>query len=87
MGEKELEVAQVMDYFSNVGVVALKITAEDIKIGDVLRFKGHTTDFILEVKSIQIEHESVTEAKVGDEVGIKVDDRVRIHDKVFKVES
>jgi len=84
---KEVEVAQVMDYFSHVGVVALKVTAENIKVGDVLHFKGHTTDFIEEVKSIQIEHETVTEAKVGDEVGIKVKERIRVHDQVFKVIS
>ena len=85
MEEKEIEVAQVEDYFSHIGVVAVKVTAEGIRIGDVLHFKGHTTDLIVEVGSMQIEHESVKEAKVGDSVGIKVGDRVRTHDKVYKV--
>ena len=85
MAEREIEVAKVTDYFSHVGVVALAITAEGIRVGDVLHFKGHTTDLIVEVSSIQIEHQSVKEAKVGDDVGIKVNDRVRVHDKVFKV--
>ena len=83
--EKEIEVAHVKDYFSHVGVVALEITNESIRIGDVLHFKGHTTDMLLEVSSMQIEHESVKEAGVGDDVGIKVPDRVRVHDKVFKI--
>ena len=87
MGENEVEVAQVVDYFSHVGVVALKVTAESIDVGDVLHFKGHTTDFTEEVKSIQIEHESVEKVKVGDVAGIKVSDRVRAHDHVFKVIS
>ena len=87
MEVKEIEVAYVEDYFAHIGVVALKVTAEGIHVGDVLHFKGHTTDLIVEVGSMQIEHESVKEAKVGDDVGIKVTDRIRPHDKVYKVIS
>jgi len=87
MAEKEIEVAYVEDYFAHIDVVALKVTAEGIHVGDVLHFKGHTTDLIVEVGSMQIEHESVKEAKVGDEVGIKVTERIRTHDKVYKVIS
>ncbi len=85
MEEKEIEVARVEDYFAHIGVVALKVTAEGIRVGDVLHFKGHTTDLIVEVGSMQIEHQSVKEAKVGDSIGIKVGDRVRSHDIVYKV--
>ena len=85
MAEKEIEVAKVEDYFAHIGVVALKVTAEGIQVGDVLHFQGHTTDLIVEVSSMQIDRESVKEAKVGDSVGIKVPDRVRSHDKVYKV--
>ena len=87
MGEKEIEVAVVEDYFAHIGVVALKVTAEGIRVGDVLHFRGHTTDSIVEVSSMQINHQPVKEAKVGDSVGIKVNDRVRSHDKVYKVIS
>ncbi len=87
MGEKEIEVAYVTDYFAHVGVVALKVTEDGIRIGDVLHFKGHTTDTIVEVSSMQIEHLEVKDAKVGDDVGIKVNERIRVHDKVFKVIS
>lgn len=87
MSEKEIEVADVTDYFAHVGVVALRVTKEGIQVGDVLHFKGHTTDTIVEVSSMQIEHQDVKEASVGDEVGIKVNERIRTHDKVFKVIS
>ena len=87
MAEKEIEVAKVEDYFTHVGVVALKITNDGIQVGDVLHFKGHTTDLIVEVSSMQIDHVSVKEAKVGDSVGIKVPERVRTHDSVYKVIS
>ena len=85
MEEREIEVAVVEDYFTHVGVVALKVTKDTIRVGDVLHFVGHTTDLIVDVGSMQINHEPVKEAKVGDDVGIKVPDRVRKHDKVFKV--
>ena len=81
----EDEVAIVVNFFSKSGVAALKITAGTIKIGDLLKYKGHTTDFTEEVASIQIENQPVEEAKAGDEVGIKVKERVREKDRVYKI--
>jgi putative protease len=83
MEEKELGV--VSDYFAHIGVVALEITAGELVTGDTLHFKGHTTDFTQKIESIQMEHEQVERAKPGDSVGVKVKDRVRKHDKVYKV--
>jgi translation initiation factor IF-2 len=82
---KEIEVGRVADYFAKIGVVAIEITAEGIKIGDKLHFHGHTTDFVETIQSMQIEHDSVEEAGIGANVGIKVGERVRTHDKVYKV--
>jgi translation elongation factor EF-1alpha len=82
---KEVEVGKVADYFAKIGVVALELESGDIKVGDRLHFKGHTTDFYQDVDSMQIEHDSVEEAKAGDSVGIKVKDRARSHDTVYKV--
>ena len=82
---KEIEVGKVEDYFAKIGVVAIKVTSDGIKVGDTLRFHGHTTDFTHKVASMQVEHEQVQEAGVGAEVGIKVPERVRTHDTVFKI--
>ncbi len=82
---KEIEIGKVADYFAKIDVVAIEITAEGIKVGDTLHFHGHTTDFTEKITSIQIEHDQVDEAPVGSSVGIKVGDRVRTHDKVYKV--
>lgn len=82
---KEIEVGKVADYFVKIGVVAIEITAEGIKIGDTLHFHGHTTDFTQKITSMQVEHQDVEEAPAGSNVGIKVGDRVRSHDKVYKV--
>lgn len=82
---KEVEIGRVADYFAKIGVVAIEVTAEGIKVGDTLHFHGHTTDFVETVQSLQIEHDSVEEAGVGANVGVKVGGRVRTHDKVYKV--
>ena len=51
----------------------------------MLRYKGHTTDFIEEISSMEIDNQVVDEVKVGDLVGVKVKERVRENDKVYKV--
>ena len=82
---KEIEIGKVADYFKKIGVVAIEITAEGISVGDTLHFKGHTTDFTQQVDSMQVEHEKVERADVGMSIGIKVRERVRTHDQVYKV--
>ena len=81
---KEIEIGSVADYFAHISVVALDLTG-NLEVGDTLHFKGHTTDFTQEIKSMQIDNESVEKAGKGDSVGIKVKDRVREHDTVYKV--
>ena len=79
----EQAVGVVRDYFRKIGVAALEITKGSIKVGDTLRFRGHTTDFIQRIESMEVNHQSVMEAGPGDLVGIKVSDRVRENDLVF----
>ena len=74
--------AVVTHRFSKIKVAVLKLRST-IKIGDVIRFKGHTTDFTQKVKSLQINHVPIQSARAGQEVGLLVKKRVRIHDKVF----
>ncbi len=82
---KEIEVGRVADYFAKIGVVAIEVTAEGINLGDTLHFKGRTTDFIQVIDSMQMEHEKVEKAGIGVNVGIKVSNIVRTHDKVYKI--
>ncbi len=82
---EEKEIGKVMDYFAKIGVVAIEVTGGEIKVGDNLHFRGYTTDFEEVVESMEIEHQDVQVAKPGDNVGIKVGEKVRRHDKVFKV--
>ena len=78
------QVGQITHYFDHINVAALELT-EPLRVGDIIHILGHSTDFKQEVTSLQIEHQSVNEAKPGDDVGMKVDQRVHPHDKVFKL--
>ena len=84
--EKEL-VGHAIDYFAKIGVAAIDIESGEIRIGDTLQFTGHTTDFSQEIESMQIDKEEVDTARAGDSVGIKVEERVRGGDEVYKVIS
>ncbi len=74
---------KVISYYSHIGVAAIDLTGK-IKLGDKIRIKGNTTDFVQEITSMQIEHEQVKEAGKGDSVGIKVDEKTRPGDMVYK---
>ena len=82
---EEKEIGVVSNYFSNISVAAVEITDGAVSVGDTLHFLGHTTDFESRVASMQIEHKSVTEVKKGDSVGIKVAEKVREKDRVYKI--
>lgn len=84
MAEEEL-VGVVVKFFAQPGVAALKVTRGTIKIGDTLRYIGHTTDFTDQVASMQVNNQPVEEAKAGDFIGVKVKKRVRENDKVYKL--
>ena len=80
----EVEVGVVSDFFAHPVVAGIELTA-GLKVGDTIHISGHTTDMELTVDSMQINNVNVTEAKTGDAIGIKVNDRVRRGDKVYKV--
>jgi len=82
---EEMEVGKVMQFFAKPSVAAIEITTGTIAVGDTIRIKGATTDFEQKVESMEIDRNPVPSATTGQSVGIKVKDRVRPHDKVFKL--
>lgn len=82
----EQEIGTVNDFFARPVVAALELTAP-LKVGDKILIKGHTTNIEMTVASMQINNVNVNEAKKGDNIGIKVTDRVRKGDTVYKVTS
>lgn len=77
-------IGEVSDFFAHPVVAGIEMTGT-LKAGDEIHILGHTTDLVLTVESMQINNADVTEAKAGDSVGIKVPDRVRRGDKIYRV--
>ncbi|MFC1860226.1 translation elongation factor-like protein [Chloroflexota bacterium] len=80
----EVEIGKVSDFFAHPVVAGITLTAP-LTVGDKIHITGHTTDIEVVVSSMQIDNVDVQQAKTGDSVGIKVSDRVRRGDTVYKV--
>ena len=83
MSEHETEIGEVMTYYANIGVAAIELIGS-VKVGDTIIFRGFTTDLEHKVDGMQIEHDSVQEAKAGDQIGVKIPGKVRKNDRVYK---
>jgi len=81
----EKRIGEVVKFFSKPSVAAVKIVEGDVAVGDSLKFSGHTTDFIDVINSMEVDNKSVQKAVAGDFIGLKVSNRVRPGDEVFKV--
>lgn len=78
-------IGRITHYFSHLSVGIIELTEGELKVGETIRIKGRHTDFTQTVDSMQIERQSVTQADKGKVVGIKVKEKVREHDQVFRV--
>jgi selenocysteine-specific translation elongation factor len=81
----ELEIGKVSDFFARPVVAGVDLTGT-MKKGDTIHIKGHTTDLVMTVESMQIDNVNVEEAGAGVSVGVKVTDRVRRGDIIYKVD-
>jgi putative protease len=77
-------IGKVSHYFDRIGVAVLALT-ESVRVGDTIHFLGHSTDFKQKVDSLQIEHQNVPEGKPGQDVALKVAQKVHPNDKVLRV--
>ena len=78
------QIGTVSHYFNKIGVVVLKIE-DELKVGDKIHFLGHTTDFEQVITSMEIDHKKVESVKPGDDFALKVRDKVRGGDQVYKI--
>jgi len=81
---EEKEIGKITHYFTKIGVAVVKLSAE-LKVGDVIHIKGHTSDFTQTIDSMQIEHKNVEKAGKGKSIGLKVVEHARDGDIVYKV--
>jgi len=75
------KVGKVSHYFDKIGVAALKITGS-LSVGDTVKISGHGVDFTQVISSMQIDMKPVEKAKKGDDVAIKVDQKVKEGEEV-----
>jgi len=78
------KIGKITHYFDNIQVAIIKLTAP-LKKGDKIKIKGNTTDLEEEVASMQVNHADIEEAAEGDEVGVKINGKVREGDEVYKI--
>ena len=81
----EEKIGIVEHFFTHISVAAIKITDGELKVGDTIHIVGAHTDFTQNVDRMEIERELIEAAKPGDAIGIKVKERAREHDVVYKV--
>lgn len=80
----EKSIGQITHFFGHIGVAVLKLTGT-LKVGDQIHIVGHGADFKQGVTSMQVEHQNIEKAKKGDDVGMKVDEKVKPGAEVFLV--
>ncbi len=86
MKETKKRVGRVTHYFTKIGVAVIELE-DELKVGDEISIEGATTNFRQKVSSMEIEHKKVDVAKVGQSVGLKVIERARVGDIVYKIEA
>lgn len=81
----EQEIGVVTHYFGHLAVAGVRITGDALRSGDRIHVVGHTSDFEQDVGTMQVDHGEIAEATTGMEIGLKVVDHAREHDRVYKV--
>ena len=83
MAEEKL--GEVVKFFAKPSVAAVKIVSGELNVGDHIKIVGHTTELTELIESMEVNNQKVAKAVAGDFIGVKVSDRVRPGDEVFKV--
>lgn len=81
----EVPVGTVTHYFPKIGVAAVDVTADGLRIGDTIRVLGATSNFTQQVKSMEVDHSAVTAVEAGQLVAIRLAERARVNDLVFRI--
>ena len=84
MEEEKKLIGKIAHYYSKIGVAVIDLE-DELSVGDEISIEGATTNVRQKVESMQVEHKNIETAKSGDSIGLKVIDRVREQDAVYKV--
>jgi len=81
----EVAVGTVTHYYSHLGVAIVQINNGSLTTGNSIHIQGHSTDFTQPVESMELEHQHIDKASIGQIVGLRVKDHVRVHDIVYLI--
>ena len=81
----EEKVGKIVKFFTKPSVAAIEVTDGTLSVGDRVKIKGHTTDFEDTISSMQEDNNPIEKATPGQMIGVKVKERVREHDIVYKI--
>jgi translation elongation factor EF-Tu-like GTPase len=81
----EEAIGKVTHYFGKIHVAAIDLTDGELHVGDKVHIKGHTSDFIQTIDSMEINRHPVATAIAGESVGARVAQHAREHDSVYRV--
>ena len=83
-GLKKFLVGKVVHYYPKIGVAVVELSGE-LKVGDSVSFEGASTNFSQTISSMQVEHEKIDSAASGQAIGLKLEERARAGDSVYKI--
>lgn len=81
----EVIVGRVTHYFGRIGVAAIEVAADELRVGDMIRVLGATSNFTQKVQSMEMDHLPMDVARTGDIVAIRVVERARVGDTIFRI--
>ena len=82
--EQKKLIGKIAHYYSKIGVAVIDLT-DELSVGEEISIEGATSNVRQKVESMQVEHQNLEKAKAGDSIGLKVIDRVREEDQVYKI--
>ncbi len=78
------KVGEITHYFPKPEAGVVKLSSS-LTVGDTIHIKGETTDLKQAVASLQIDGNPIEKAAKGKQVGLKVKERVRVGDEVYRL--
>lgn len=78
-------IGHVTHWYGGIQVAGIHVDEGELHVGDTVHIVGHTSDLMQRIDSIEIEHHEVPEVRAGEDVGVRVSDHVREHDRIFVV--
>ncbi|MBI4100188.1 U32 family peptidase C-terminal domain-containing protein [Candidatus Microgenomates bacterium] len=74
---------KITHYYDKIGVAVVEVQ-KPFSLGDEIKISGSDHEFVQKVESMQIEHEQIQQAKKGQTIGLRTDQKVKEGDVIFK---